>query len=59
MEERKGAVTMRGNPLTLLGKELQVGDTAPDIEVLNNDLAPVKLSAYKGSVCGKGPLRCG
>ncbi len=51
MEERKGAVTMRGNPLTLLGKELQVGDAAPDLEVLNNDLAPVKLSAYRGSVC--------
>jgi len=51
MEERSGAVTMRGNPLTLLGKELKVGDAAPDIEVLNNDLAPVKLSAYKGSVC--------
>ena len=51
MEERNGAVTMRGNPLTLLGKELQVGDAAPDIDVLNNDLAPVKLSTYKGSVC--------
>jgi len=51
MEERSGAVTMRGNPLTLLGRELKVGDPAPDIEVLNNDLAPVKLSAYKGNVC--------
>ena len=51
MEERSGAVTMRGNPLTLLGKELMLGDAAPDIEVLNNDLASVKLSAYKGSVC--------
>jgi thiol peroxidase len=51
MEERSGAVTMRGNPLTLLGKELKVGDAAPDIEVLNNDLAPVKLSSFKGSVC--------
>ena len=51
MEERSGAVTMRGNPLTLMGKELKAGDAAPDIEVLNNDLAPVKLSAYKGSVC--------
>ncbi len=51
MEERSGAVTMRGNPLTLLGKELKVGDAAPDIAVLNNDLAPVKLSAFRGSVC--------
>jgi thiol peroxidase len=51
MTERSGAVTMRGNPLTLIGSELNVGDPAPDIEVLNNDLAPVKLSSYKGKVC--------
>jgi thiol peroxidase len=51
MEERSGAVTMRGNPLTLLGKELNVGESAPDIEVLNNDLTPVKLSSYRGQVC--------
>jgi len=51
MEERSGAVTMRGNPLTLLGKELNVGDSAPDIELLNNDLTPVKLSSYRGQVC--------
>jgi thiol peroxidase len=51
MEERNEAVTLHGNPLTLLGKALKVGDAAPDIEVLNNDLTPVKLSDYKGSVC--------
>ena len=42
---------MRGNPLTLVGSELNIGDTAPDIEVLDNDLNPVKLSNYKGKVC--------
>ena len=51
MAERNGAVTMRGNPLTLVGSELNIGDTAPDIEVLDNDLNPVKLSNYKGKVC--------
>jgi thiol peroxidase len=51
MEERSGAVTMRGNPLTLVGKGLNVGDPAPDIEVMDNDLNPVKLSSYHGKVC--------
>ena len=51
MTERSGAVTMRGNPLTLIGSEVKVGDPAPDIEVLDNDLAPVRLSNYKGKVC--------
>lgn len=51
MVERSGAVTMRGNPLTLVGNELSVGEPAPDIEVLDNDLNPVKLSNYKGKVC--------
>jgi thiol peroxidase len=51
MEERNGAVTMHGNPLTLLGKELNVGDSVPDLEVLDNDLNAVKLSSYKGKVC--------
>ena len=48
MEERKGIVTMQGNPLTLLGKELKTGDRAPDFTVLSNDLSPVGLSAYQG-----------
>jgi len=51
MEERTGIVTMRGNPVTLVGKELKVGDKAPDFEVLTNDLKPVKLSSYKGKIC--------
>ena len=33
MKERTGQVTMRGNPLTLLGDELKVGDVAPDFVV--------------------------
>ena len=50
MGERAGAITFQGNPLTLLGKELKAGDTAPDFEVLGNDLSPVKLSSYGGKV---------
>jgi thiol peroxidase len=36
MEERTGSITWRGNPLTLLGKELHPGEPAPDFEVLDN-----------------------
>ncbi len=51
MEEHSAAVTMHGNPLTLVGKQPNVGDTAPDLELLGNDLNPVKLSSFKGKVC--------
>jgi thiol peroxidase len=51
MAERSGATTMKGNPLTLLGTELKVGDAAPDLEVLDNDLSPVRLSSFRGKVC--------
>ncbi len=44
-------VTMKGNPLTLIGNMPKSGDTAPDAEVLNNDLAPVKLSSFRGKTC--------
>jgi thiol peroxidase len=51
MDERKGMITMKGNPLTLAGKALKVGDRAPDFGVLDNNLSPVSLGAYKGKVC--------
>jgi thiol peroxidase len=51
MEERKGMVTMKGNPLTLVGKALKVGDRAPDFGVLDNNLSPVSLSSYRGKAC--------
>lgn len=51
MEERSGAVTMKGNPLTLLGRGLKAGDKAPDFEVLNNDLSTFNFSSYRGKIC--------
>ena len=50
MQERANEVTMKGNPLTLLGSSVQVGQTAPDFTVVGNDLSEVKLSDFKGSV---------
>jgi thioredoxin-dependent peroxiredoxin len=51
MEERAGQITMRGNPLTLLGKELKTGDKAPDCELVDNALSKVKLSSFRGKIC--------
>lgn len=51
MKERKGLVTVQGNPLTLLGEEIKVKDKAPDAELTSNDMKPVKLSSYRGRVC--------
>jgi thioredoxin-dependent peroxiredoxin len=50
MAERSGIITMKGNPLTLLGQEVQVGQPAPDFEVVANDLSPFKGSSLQGKV---------
>lgn len=44
------AVTFKGNPVTLLGNEIKVGDQAPDFKVLGNDLSEVTLQDSKGQV---------
>jgi thiol peroxidase len=51
MTERTGIITMHGNPLTLVGNDVKVGDIAPDATLLNNDLTPVTISSYKGKIC--------
>ncbi len=48
--ERKGIVTIKGNPLTLLGNELKVGDRAPEFTVLDSELKEVHLSDFKGKI---------
>jgi thioredoxin-dependent peroxiredoxin len=42
--ERAGATTLRGNPFTLVGPELKVGDAAPDFTAVDGSLKPVHLS---------------
>ncbi|MBM3335280.1 thiol peroxidase [Candidatus Sumerlaeota bacterium] len=51
MTERTGIVTMKGNPLTLVGSEVKVGDPAPDFAVVANDLSVVRFSGFRGKVC--------
>jgi thiol peroxidase len=50
MTLRKDVVTMMGNPLTLSGNPVKLGEKAPDFEVMDNDLKPVKFSSFKGKL---------
>ncbi len=50
MTERAQAVTMHGNPLTLVGNPVVTGDPAPEVTLLDNDLQPVHLSDFRGKV---------
>ena len=51
MGERIGMVTMKGNPITLVGDEVNVGQKAPDFVAIDYNLAPVKFSSYRGKIC--------
>ena len=46
--ERKNVTAFKGNPLTLIGPEIKVGQTAPDFTALAGDLSPVTLASSKG-----------
>ena len=48
--DRNGRVTMHGNPLTLTGNEMRVGDKAPDFTVLNGELKETGLKDFAGKV---------
>ena len=50
MTERAAAVTLKGNPMTLLGDELKVGDAAPDFSLKANDMSDKSLADYAGKV---------
>jgi len=47
-QERAGAATFLGSPLTVLGSELKSGDRAPEFTVLANDLSAVTLANTAG-----------
>jgi len=50
MTERKDVVTFKGNPLTLVGEPVSVGQKVPDFTVLANDLTEVSLASFAGKV---------
>ncbi|SDZ92533.1 thiol peroxidase (atypical 2-Cys peroxiredoxin) [Desulfuromusa kysingii] len=49
-QKREAAVLFKGNPSTLLGPEIKVGDSAPDFRVVDNGLQPVTLATDAGKV---------
>ncbi|HAM50121.1 MAG TPA: thiol peroxidase [Nitrospiraceae bacterium] len=48
--ERKGMITIHGSPLTLIGKEIKVGDKAPDFTVLDGDLKRAGPKDFAGKL---------
>jgi thiol peroxidase len=48
--ERTDVVTLGGDPLTLIGNEVKVGDKAPGFTVLAGIAEPVGLGDFKGKV---------
>ncbi|NGM84513.1 thiol peroxidase [Paenibacillus sp. 7124] len=49
-QERTGVATLKGNPITLVGPELKVGDQAPDFVLSKNLLEEVTLKDYSGKI---------
>ncbi len=41
-------VTMKGNPLSLAGNDVQIGQSAPNCTLIANDLSEFQLSSLKG-----------
>jgi len=50
MAERKNAVTMMGNPVTIVGEDQKVGNPAPHFEALDNHLKIKKFDSFEGNV---------
>jgi thiol peroxidase len=48
--ERKGIVTVKGNPVTLVGSKIKAGDKAPDFTVVDGDLKEVRLKDFAGKI---------
>lgn len=49
-QERSGAATFKGDPITLIGPQLKAGDAAPDFTVSKNLLEDVSLKDYAGKI---------
>lgn len=49
-QERVNVATFKGNPITLIGPELKVGDTAPDFRLNKNLLEEATLQDFAGKI---------
>jgi len=50
VQEREGEVTMKGNPITLLGPKIDANEDAPEFTALKDLKTAVKLSESNGKV---------
>lgn len=50
MGERTGVIAFKGNPLTLIGPELKVGEKAPDFHLLDTELVEFSLKDFAGKI---------
>lgn len=48
--ERTSVATFKGNPLTLIGPELKIGDQAPDFQLNKSLVDIVSLNSYEGKI---------
>jgi thiol peroxidase len=48
LQERAGAITFKGKPMTLLGPAIKAGDAAPDFHLTGGDLSIVDLDKVTG-----------
>jgi len=50
VQERSGIATFKGNPITLIGPSLKVGDKAPEFKANKDLMTEVTLADYAGKV---------
>ncbi len=48
--ERKNVITLKGNPVTLVGEEVRAGQKANDFKALAHDMTDKRLSDFKGKI---------
>lgn len=49
-QERTGVATLKGNPITLIGPELKVGDQAPDFKINKDLVTESSLADFAGKI---------
>ena len=50
MKERFGLITLKGQPVTLMGNSVREGEAAPDFHVVDNDLKPFSFFSLNDKV---------
>ena len=56
MKKNEGVITLGGNPVTLLGEMVKVGDKAQDFTVMTKELKPMQIyNRTSESECSSAP----